>query len=116
MKADYKLTIYWGGDPAQLLDLPGFTANDVGVSRGNVDVEVAFADGSCWGATFFTRSNIDALFEKNRRTGECGSGLYFWATGMIIVERLDQEAIAATIDALRAEGEFKSAFDRLQDG
>src|SRR4051794_8775056 len=40
MKADYKLTIYWGAGPAQLRDLPGVTANDVEVSSGNVDVEV----------------------------------------------------------------------------
>ena len=115
MKTDYELTIHWGGDPSQLLDLPGMTPNDLDVSTGNVDVEVALPDGSRWGATFFTRSNIDALFEKNRRTGECGGGLYLWATGMIIVHRLDQETIEATIDALRDEGEFDGAFDRFDD-
>jgi hypothetical protein len=113
MNTDYELTILWGEDPSQLRELLGFTANDLEVSTGNVDVEVALADGSRWGATFFTLSNIEALFEKNRRTGECHGGLYFWATGMIIVRQLDQETIEATIEALRDDGEFEQVFNRL---
>jgi hypothetical protein len=73
---------------------------------------VRLGDGSRWGATFFTRANIDALFEKNRRTGECGGGLYFWSTGMIIVDQLDP----ATIDSLRDEGELEGACEHLGNG
>jgi hypothetical protein len=79
----------------------------------NVDVEVQVGDGSRWSATFFTLDNIDALFAKNRITGECANGLYLWAADMILVERLDESAIRATVDALRQSGEFSSAFGRI---
>ena len=79
----------------------------------NVDVEVRLGDGSRWSATFFTLDNIKVLFAKNRVTGECAKGLYLWAVDMILVERLDESVIRATIDDLRQSGEFGGAFGRL---
>ena len=79
----------------------------------NVDVEVALADGSRFGATFFTLKNIERLFQKNRDTGECGGGIYLWAANMILVQELTIEAIQKTVRDLLDTEEFYSAFSRF---
>jgi len=78
--------------------------------EGNVDVNVYFSDGRKYAATFFTLSNLHSLMEKDRSTGECAGGLYFWASDMIIVEQLDREIIEKTVASLLAQGEFDKAF------
>lgn len=82
----------------------------------NVDVEVTFADGRRFGATFFTLKNIERLFEKNRKTGECGAGLYLWAVNMVLVQELTLRAIERTVDDLLSNGEFEHAFEELKGG
>ncbi len=67
----------------------------------NVDVEVRFGSGEKYAATFFTLLNLQRLFEKNSRTGECKDGLYLWASDMI--------------SHLLSEGEFKSALSLLDE-
>ena len=81
----------------------------------NVDVEVKFSNGSRWTATFFTIENIRSIFEKNKETGECSSGLYLWASDMVIVENMTRGVIEETVQDLLREGEFKKAFSRLPD-
>jgi len=81
--------------------------------KDNVDVEVTLADGSRFGATFFTLTNVQRLFEKNRTTGECKAGLYLWAAQMILVERLTIEVIRTTVEDLLGSGEFHVAFRSL---
>ena len=98
----YELTIFGGTQPLNAI-------ND------NVDVEVRVDDGSRWCATFFTVESLNALFAKNRVTGECANGLYLWAAEMIVVERLDEAVIRATIDDLVDSGELEDAFGRLPD-
>lgn len=80
----------------------------------NVDVEVRFKDGKLYTATFFTLQNIKTLFEKNKRTGECFSGLYFSCDDMVIVEKLTVEIIAETVEKLIKEDELQYVFV-LQD-
>jgi hypothetical protein len=46
---------------------------------------VNFDDGSKWIASFFTYQNIISLSEKNKKTGECLNGQYFWASNMVLV-------------------------------
>ncbi|HKO57800.1 MAG TPA: hypothetical protein VJ276_18170 [Thermoanaerobaculia bacterium] len=78
----------------------------------NVDVFVYFADGKKkYVATFFTVSNIQSVMRKDRGTGECAGGLYFWASNMIVVERLDRETVERTVADLMRTGEFEKAFD-----
>lgn len=77
----------------------------------NVDVFVYFADGRKYVATFFTASNIQSIMRKDRGTGECAGGLYFWASNMIVVERLDRETIERAVADLMRSGEFEKAFD-----
>lgn len=77
----------------------------------NADVHVYFKNGEHYFATFYTVRNIESLFEKNRRTGEYSSGLYLLSPDMIIVERLTEDIVIRTIDALLADSLFHSAFD-----
>ena len=81
----------------------------------NIDVEVILSDRSRYTATFFTVRNLTTLFEKNRKSGECCDGLYFWACEMIIVERLEKEVLEKTISQLIEDGEFETAFTRVPD-
>lgn len=77
----------------------------------NVDVFVHFPDGRRYVATFFTVANIQSLMRKDRTTGECAGGLYFWASDMIVVERMDRETIERTVADLMRSGMFGKAFD-----
>jgi hypothetical protein len=78
----------------------------------NADVFVYFADGRKYVATFFTLANIESIMKTYRATGECADGLYFWASDMVIVERLDRETVERAVADLIRSGEFEKAFDR----
>ena len=95
----YRLTIYSGIAP---LD----PDND------NVDVQVTFPNGDKFSATFFTLQNIQALMQHYTKTGECAAGSYFWASNMIIVQKLTEQAICEAIDDLLAGEEFTSIFSK----
>ena len=77
----------------------------------NVDVFVYFADGRKYAATFFTVANIQSIMKRYRSSGECADGLYFWASDLVIVERLDRETVERTVADLIGSGEFEKAFD-----
>ncbi len=79
----------------------------------NVDIEVHFDSGERHLATFFTLENIYSLFQGNKTTKECKSGLYFWASDMIIVERLTEETIRETIEDLISNDEMKHALTKV---
>jgi hypothetical protein len=81
---------------------------------GNVDVVVTLRNGDRYGATFFTMDNIKHLFRKFAESGECVNGLYFWATDMVLVQRLDRWTIEQTIAGLVAEDLFTKVFGRLR--
>ncbi len=98
---DYKLTIYRGIAP--------FDSNN-----NNVDVEVTFPNGDSFSAVFFTLQNIETLMKRYEKTGECADGLYFWTSDMVIVQKLSEKNICATIDRLLAEDEFESVFSKNQ--
>lgn len=70
----------------------------------NIDVEVSFANGERYIATFFTVVNIQRIMEGYRHTGECLYGTYFWCSDLIIVKDLEMETIENTIrDLIRRE-------------
>jgi hypothetical protein len=85
----------------------------VSPESGNVDLEVRFADGSRYAATFFTLNNLRLLFEKNAQTGECNGGLYLWASDMVIVREISAASISETVADLIAHGEFEGPFSRV---
>jgi hypothetical protein len=78
----------------------------------NTDVYVTFADGSRWVATFLSYANIQTLTTKNRQTGECLAGAYFWASDMILIDEVSRPRIAEVIQHLIQAGEFEAIFTR----
>ncbi len=79
----------------------------------NTDVIVTFADASRWVATFLSYANIQTLTEKNRRTGECLAGAYFWASDMILIDEVSRPRIEEVVQHLIQEGEFEAIFTYL---
>ena len=77
----------------------------------NMDVYVEYEDGRKYVGSFFTIENIRSVMSKDRRTGESRGGIYFWASDLIVVERIDQAIIEEAIADLMEEGFFEQAFD-----
>jgi len=90
-----------------------FVGNIESSANDNIDVFVHFADGTSFVATFFTLLNIESLMKKYAATGESGSGKYFWAASMILVEVLDEEYIRCAVDDLLESGLFHGAFEAV---
>lgn len=74
-----------------------------------VDVIVK-VNGKEYAGTVLTPDFLKTMFEKNAQTGECAGGRYFAMPRMIIVKRIDDETIRATLDELIANGEFEDYF------
>jgi hypothetical protein len=81
----------------------------------NTDVFVTFDDGARWVATFFTYQNMLSLVEKDKESGECLSGKYFWASDMILVDEVSRERIEEVIADLIKENEFEQVFDFCEE-
>ena len=81
----------------------------------NSDVIVTFDDKSKYVASFFTYDNIEYLRQKNRQTGECLDGRFFWASDMIIIERINRKEVVEIIEHLIKEKEFESIFDQITE-
>lgn len=79
----------------------------------NTDVIVTFSDGSRWVASFFSYASIGTLTQKNRQTGECLSGAYFWSSDLILIDEASHVRIEAVIADLLREREFEMAFTRV---
>jgi hypothetical protein len=77
------------------------------------DVIVTWEDGSRWGASFFSYKHIQTVTEKNKRTGECLAGAYFWASDMLLIDRVSRQRIEEVIAHLLKEDEFKVVFTPL---
>lgn len=82
---------------------------------GNTDVIVKFDDGARWVASFFTYQNILSLVEKDKKTGECLGGKYFWASDMILVDEVSRERIEEVIADSIKEDEFEKVFDFCEE-
>ncbi|MDQ8735113.1 hypothetical protein [Paenibacillus sp. LHD-38] len=80
----------------------------------NTDVIVTFEDGSRWVASCYTYKNIYTLAEKNRQTGECLQGKYFWGSDMLLVDNCSRNRIEEVIEHLIAEGDFERIFDTCE--
>lgn len=81
----------------------------------NSDVIVTFADGSKAIATFFTYKNIEFLRQKNKETGECLSGKFFWASNMILVEKISRQTVEEIVNHLLSEDEFYLVFEKVAE-
>jgi hypothetical protein len=80
----------------------------------NSDVIVTFSDDKNYVATFFTYDNVKTLTEKNKRTGELLGGKYFWASDMILVDRIDRDTIEKVVYDLIKEKYFDLLFKSVE--
>ncbi len=80
----------------------------------NTDVRVDFEDGRSWVATCFTYKNILSLVERNKETGECLHGKYFWATHMFLVDEVSRRRLEQVIDHLVQTGDFEQVFTNMK--
>lgn len=76
----------------------------------NADILVTFADGSRWVATCFTYANVMTLTTAYRSSGDLLAGRYFWASDMVLVERLDRPFVEALVRHLLQEQTFATIF------
>lgn len=79
----------------------------------NTDVIVSFEDGRKYVATFFTYKNIQTLIDKNKKTGECMNGKYFWASDMILIDECSRSRIEKLIFHLIEKEEFEMIFKEI---
>lgn len=89
-------------------------SKELNLINDNVDVEVLLDNGKRYAATFFTIKNIVSILNRYKKTKECCSGSYFWASDMIIVDSLDENVINKTIQDLIKNEEFYTAFSLLE--
>jgi hypothetical protein len=88
---------------------PGVTMGETLESHytvGSIDVIVTLLDGSRYVATFFTYESICRITRKNQATGESLAGKYFWASDMILIDKIDRESIELVIQNLLQDGCF----------
>jgi hypothetical protein len=72
----------------------------------NSDVIVTFGDKTRYVATFFTYENIRTITSKNKKTGESLGGKYFWASDMILIDKIRRKSIELVIKDLIETNDF----------
>jgi len=101
---------------------PGFHDYQVNIvwnSEGQFDptneaVEIKIKTGlGEYSSNWATRKFLDKMFAKNKRTGECADGTYFAIPRMIVVKRIDELSIRATIEDMRKNYELDVYFSRV---
>lgn len=86
----------------------------IDVYDSNSDVIFELSDGSKWCATFFTYKNLYNLAEKNRKTGECLSGQYFYADKPIFISEMKKETIISAIeDIINSNENISDVFTKI---
>ncbi|WP_445711949.1 hypothetical protein [Flavobacterium sp.] len=79
----------------------------------NSDVIITFSDDTQFIATFFTYENIEMLRKKNKNTGECLNGKYFWASNMLLVDKINRKEVEEIVNHLITENEFENTFEKI---
>lgn len=79
-----------------------------------INVRLSTKNGDEYSSIFITLNYLSYLFEKNARTGECASGSYFAMLEMVIVKRIDELTVKATIDGLIDELAVELHFQKLE--
>ncbi|BCY29561.1 hypothetical protein [Flavobacterium okayamense] len=93
----------------------GSIIEDVDGLDDNSDVIVHFENVTSYVATFFTYKNLLSLREKNKKSRECLSGNYFWASEMIIVERIERDLIEKVVQEFLNTKCFYDAFKSIEN-
>ena len=79
----------------------------------NGDAVITLTDGSRWSALLMTYRNVETLRRKNQDTGECLSGQYFCAPGLILVSELTRETADRVLRAMLEAGDIPACCQRL---
>ncbi len=77
------------------------------------DVEMHLADGTRWSATVATTADIEAVMNKNARTGEDLGGRFFACPDLLIVRDSTLDGLLAVVESILASGEVRGAFREL---
>lgn len=85
------------------------------ISNDETDVIVEFDNSTRWVASSFTYSIISKLVEKNKQTGECLAGKYYWSSDMLLVDEVSRERIEEVIKHLINEDKFEDIFNKCSD-
>jgi hypothetical protein len=67
------------------------------------------------GCHLFSYRTIQTLREKNQKTGECLAGVYFWASDMVLIDRVSRQRIVEVIAHHIQANEFEAIFTQLPD-
>ncbi|UBV45230.1 hypothetical protein LAJ19_20740 (plasmid) [Deinococcus taeanensis] len=65
--------------------------------------------------TAFTLESISALMDRYAASGECGHGLYFWASNLIVLKDFELETFQTTGRELISTGELSQALSQLTE-
>ncbi len=83
------------------------------VEHGNIDVFVAIGDSE-YVFTIFTLANIEAIMERYKKSGECLSGSYFWAKGMVVTREISEHSLDMIVRDMIETGEYKTAMELIE--
>lgn len=78
------------------------------------DVEVRAPDGRCWVGTVGTLKAVEKIMSRYAETGECLGGVYFWASGLLILRDEDEGAAFDSLEGLVDAGELESCFEEVE--
>lgn len=88
--------------------------DEVNPNDDNVDIVVTLSDGRRFSGTFFTLKNVETLMKRWKESGECLNGLYFFTPDCVIVKKLTQEIVEATVRDM-IKNEFFGSLIELKD-
>lgn len=89
----------------------GYSIDDV-----NTNVIFELSDGTKWSAFFITYHNLLSLSKKNRETGECLEGQYFYADKPIFISEMNKELVLSVLhDIIQNEPDLTSVFTKITD-
>jgi hypothetical protein len=98
----FSITIYYGSEPIEY-------------ETDNVDVEVSLPNGRRYSATCCPTENIRDLMESYRESGENSSGLYFWASDLVVVRDIAPTTLVEVVSSLIAAQQLSVVFTALDD-
>ena len=78
-----------------------------------VEVRLRTRGGIEYSTSFVTLKFLTKMFEKNARTGECASGAYFAMPCMVVVKRITDDVVKATIDDMIENLEIEQYFKEI---
>ncbi|RMB81843.1 hypothetical protein CTZ28_32750 [Streptomyces shenzhenensis] len=80
----------------------------------NLDLVLTLEDGSRWSATVLTLAEVDAIWKRWERTGECFSGRYFNCPDLLLVREAGIDSICEVLEDVLATGGPEGVLVRLE--